>query len=263
VSPPESDITVVVPAWGPYSGRPLEEALASVREQDLAARVIVVDNVSDHSLKGEDVIRTQRRLTVGAARNFGLQHVETPYVLFWDADDLMLQGTLRILRDRMAERPELVAVAGSILEDAPRVRHRFPRRWAGSLARRRRLFAFAHAIWSLFPTTGCTLIRTSAARDAGGFPDSHGGDDWVLGVSLAFRGQIEILERPGRIYRRLGASLWGGGRSQRELFRRAALVRRRIRSDPGVPSWERLLLPLTALLQLGAIAIHSAPGRLG
>jgi len=260
--PPEADITVVVPAWGSYAGRPLQEALASVREQDAPARVIVVDNVADETIEDDDVIRTPRRLTVGAARNFGLERVETPYVLFWDADDLMLPGTLGFLRDRMAGRPKLVAVAGSILEDEPRMRHRFPRRWAGQLARRRRLFAFVHAVWSLFPTTGCTLMRTTIVREAGGFPNAHGGDDWVLGISLAFRGRIELVERPGRIYRRLGASLWAGGRSPRELRRRAALVRRRIRSDPGIPTWARLLLPLTAFLQIAAIAVRSALTRL-
>ena len=257
----EADITVVVPAWGAYAGRPLREALETLREQDVPARVIVVDNASDDPVESNEVIRTPRRLTVGAARTFGLERVDTPFVLFWDADDLMLPGTLRFLRDRLLARPELVAVAGSILEDEPRVRHRFPRRWAAALARLWRLFAFADAIWSLFPTTGCTLIRTSAAREAGGFPDAHSGDDWVLGVSLAFRGRVELIERPGRIYRRLGVSLWAGRRSPRHLRKHAALVRHRIRSDPGVPTWARFLLPLTAILQLAAIAARTLLGR--
>ena len=115
------------------------------------------------------MIRTPRRLTLGAARNFGLARVTTPYVMFWDADDLMPAGTLRFLRERLSSDPGLVAAAAGIVEDEPRIRHRWPPRFAARLAHRPRLFALCHSVWSLFPTTGGTLIRAAAAKEAGGF----------------------------------------------------------------------------------------------
>jgi glycosyltransferase involved in cell wall biosynthesis len=248
----EPDVSIVVPAWGAYAGSPLREAIASLLAQDLPAWIIVVENASVEPLpdfEGVEVVRAPQRLTVGAARNLGLERVTTPYVLFWDADDLMLPGTLRFLRECMGSDPRLVAVAAAIVEDEPRVRHRWPPRWSARLARLPRLFAFCHAVWALFPTTGATILRTDAVRDSSGHADADSGEDWVLGVSLAFRGRIELHERAGRVYRRLGESLWERRRSPRDLLAHAAAVRRRMCGDPGVPGWARAATPLVAALQ--------------
>ena len=247
----------MVPAWGEYAGQPLAEALESLRAQDLAARIIVVDNASEpplEGLAGAEVIRAPERLTVGAARNLGLAAVRSPYVLFWDADDLMLPGTLRFLRDRLAAEPDAVLVAASILEGDPPFPHRWPRRWSYPLARWRRPFALAHCVWSLFPSTGSALIRTEAARPMG-FGDANSGEDWVLGVSLAFRGRVILETRPGRIYRRHAGSLWETQRSGAQLVKHARVVRDRIRADPAAPKWARILLPAVALLQLAAVRL--------
>jgi glycosyltransferase involved in cell wall biosynthesis len=250
-------VTVVVPAWGDYAGKPLAEALDSLHNQDLRARILVVDNASEPALDepaGAEIVRSAERLSVGAARNLGLEHVETPYVVFWDADDLMLPGTLRFLRDRIASAPGAVLVAASILEGDPPVPHRWPRRWTYPLTRARRAFALAHCVWSLLPTTGSTIMRTAAVRGSG-YADANSGEDWVLGVSLAFRGRILLEPRPGRLYRRHPASLWETQRSLRQLKRHARAVRLRLRSDPAVPRWTHVLLPIIAGLQLGAIFV--------
>jgi glycosyltransferase involved in cell wall biosynthesis len=251
------DVTVVVPAWGDYAGKALAEALDSLQTQDLLARILVVDNASDPALAepaGVEIVRSAERLTVGAARNLGLQHVETPYVLFWDADDLMLPGTLRFLRDRIASEPDVVLVAASIVEGDPPVPHRWPRRWTYPFTRAQGAFALAHSVWSLLPTTGSAIMRTAAARDSG-YADANSGEDWVLGVSLAFRGRIVLERRPGRVYRRHPASLWETQRSLPQLMRHARAVRVRLRSDAEIPRWVRLLLPAIAGLQLVAILV--------
>jgi glycosyltransferase involved in cell wall biosynthesis len=251
----EPDVSIVVPAWGDYAGQPLTEALESLHSQDLPARIIVVDNASEPPL-GElpdvELIRSASRLTVGAARNLGLESVNTPYVVFWDADDLMLPGTLRFLRDRLAAEPGAVLVAASILEGDPPVPHRWPRPWTYRFTRRRRAFALAHCIWSLFPTTGSSMIRSEAAR-ATGFGDANSGEDWVLGVSLAFRGRVILEARPGRLYRRHSGSLWETQRSPSQLVLHARRVRERIRRDAGVPRWIRSLTPVLAAIQLVAV----------
>lgn len=248
-------MSVVVPVWGDYAGKALAEALDSLRDQDLEARIVVVDNASEPALPepaGVELVRSTTRLTVGAARNLGLRSVTTPYVVFWDADDLMLPGTLRLLRERIAAEPEAVLVAASILEGDPPVAHRWPRRWTYPLSRLRRTFALGHCIWSLFPTTGSTIMRTSAVAEEG-YADADSGEDWALGVSLAFRGRILLEPTPGRLYRRHAESLWETHRSVPLLVRHAHVVRERVRRDPEIPGWARRLLPAVAALQLVAI----------
>lgn len=248
----EPEVSVVIPAWGPYAGAPLQEALASLRQQDAPARIIVVDNASDEPLGSMDdaeVVRVSERLTVGAARNLGLERVTTPYVMFWDADDVMLPGTIRFLRERIGADPGLVAVAAGVVEGEALSRHRWPPRWSAKLARRPRLFAITHAVWSLFPGTGATIMRTDVVRGAGGYAtQTEAAGDWVLGASLAFRGRVELHERPGRLYRRLGQSLWQDNRAPARQLAHAAAVRERLRTDPAIPRWARASAPALKLL---------------
>ena len=265
---PDPETTFVIPVWGRYGGATLLEAVASLRAQDRPARIVVVDNASTEplpALEGVDVVRAPERLTVGGARNLGLEHVRTPYVAFWDADDVMLPGTLGFLEQRLRADLRIVAVAASIVEDEPRVRHRWPPARAVALARHRRTFAAANAVWSMLPATGATLMRTALVRGAGGYADANSGEDWVLGVSLAFRGGIELHERPGRVYRRRVGSLWERRRSVRHLLRHAVMVDRRVLADPDVPAWGRCLVPLFAVVQavlaLAALPIARATRR--
>jgi glycosyltransferase involved in cell wall biosynthesis len=254
--PAQTDVTIVIPAWGDYAGKHLDEALESIRDQDFAAQVIVVDNASDPPLAipGVTVIRSEQRLSVGAARNLGLASVDTPFVMFWDADDVMLPGTVRFLREEIAAEHETVLVAAAILEGDPPIPHRWPRPWTYALARWRRSYAFAHSIWSLFPSTGASIMRSEAAR-AHGYADENSGEDWVLGVSLAFRGRIRLEPRPGRIYRQHATSLWATQSSPAQLRRNASVVRGRIRADAGIPRWARALLPVIAAGQILAITV--------
>jgi hypothetical protein len=100
----------------------------------------------------------------------------------------------------------------------------------------------------LFPTTGATRVRTAVVRESRGYANADSGEDWVLGISLAFRGRVELHDRPGRLYRRLGESLWERRRAPHHLLAHAAAVRRRMRDDPGVPGWARAATPLLAVL---------------
>ncbi len=250
--------TIVIPVWGEYRGRRLDEALASIEAQAHPARTIVVDNAAEPPLApipGVEIVRSETRLTAGAARNLGLAAVDTPYVLFWDADDLMCQGILRVLEGRLDGEPRAVAAAGGILEDEPRVPHRWPRRWQRRLAGRRRLFALVNSVWSIYPTTGATLMRTDVVRAAGGFGDASSGEDWSLGASLAFRGGVLFDAAPGRIYRRHGDSLWVRGGTHADLVTNAAAVRARLRADTAVSGAVRGAVPLLGLVQRAAIGL--------
>jgi glycosyltransferase involved in cell wall biosynthesis len=236
----------------------LSESVASLLAQDVPIRVLLVDNASTVPLDVDpsvEVVSSPARLSLGAARNYGLERVETPYVMFWDADDVMLAGSLARLERSLDSNAGTVASAAAIVEDSGE-RHRWPRLWIASLLRAPRVFALAHCVWSLYPTTGATLIRTDALRAGGGFGDAMSGDDWIAGVSLAFRGRLRWSEQPGRVYRRQGHSIWADYSTPVHLSAHARAVRKRIRRDPGIPAWAKLMLPLIALVEYAAIAGH-------
>ena len=255
--------TVVIPAWDAYAGPDLMAAVASLRDQAVPVRLLVVDNASQVPLPvlpGVSVVRSKARLSLGAARNLGLAKVSTPYVISWDADDTMLPGTLASLEEGIRDGSGLVAFGEAILEPSG-ARHRWPRPWIAQLVRRRRLFALLDSVWSMFPTTGATIMDSEAVRAAGGYADSDSGEDWCLGASLAFRGTFGWSERPGRVYRVRDDTMWARHRTMRHQFRHAATVRSRLRNDGLIPHWARRLLPVVGVAQWVAIIAHELAQR--
>jgi glycosyltransferase involved in cell wall biosynthesis len=255
--------------WDSYVATRLEEAVQSLLDQDRSARIIIVDNASDIAIparEGVCVVRSGRRLSLGAARNLGLSQVKTPYVIFWDADDVMLPGTLSFLEEALSRSTEMLAYAAAIIEQPPGRRHRWPRPWVGRLLPHPMLFAVLDSVWSLYPTTGATIMRTDAVRAANGFADSESGEDWCLGVALAFRGRLGWSERPGRIYHLHDQSVLARHQTARDQLEHAATLRARLRRDGDVPRWVRAALPLMALAQCCALLGHefvSVARRLG
>lgn len=243
-------ITVVVPAWDVDDVLP--ECLQSVQGQDLVPSILVVDNASGSPIQvppGVAVLRLPKRVSVGAARNAGLAAVDTEYVLFLDADDLLLPGVLRRLHRRLEERPEVVGTCGGILAWDPtsgeRAAARWPFRWAIRLHRHKRLFAVVNCVRDVFPTVGPVMMTTSAAKASGGFGDASWAEDWALGASLCFCGSVDMFSEPCELYRidanrRTLSDIkadggWPAARAGR------ALVRHRLRVSPVVPRWLRVL----------------------
>lgn len=248
--------TVVIPVWGdPYKAL-LRDAVASVLAQSRTCEVIVVDNASDGPIEPPDgamVLRSPQRLSRGEARNFGLREVKTEFVLFLDADDLLLPGALARLESHLDADPEGAACAMSIMEgdvaaSVPDRRHSVPRQFVPGLSRIRPVFMVLCAVWPLYSTQGGTLIRTGAIKGRA-YADADGGEDWPLGVSLALRG-VTVLEEPGLLYRRHPAGGgWSDPRTSGYLPQGASAVRARLRDDPATPRWLRVSLPLVALAQ--------------
>jgi hypothetical protein len=104
-------------------------------------------------------------------------------------------------------------------------------------------------VWSLYPIHGPAALRTPAVREAGGHMDCSGGEDWVLAVSLAFRGPVATDTRPGLIYHRGQDSLLARTRGTADVLAAARHVRARLRSDPAVPPAVRVALPAIAVTQ--------------
>jgi glycosyltransferase involved in cell wall biosynthesis len=258
-------VSVVIPVWGNYADHRLDEALVGIRNQGLESVIILVDNGNERPLTrpGVCVVRSEAQLSLGAARDLGLRTVTTPTVMFWDADDVMLSGTLARLIERLERDPGLVACATSIIVSTTGRRHHWPRRWPLALSGLPLVFATLNAVSSLYPVTGA-LLRTADAQ-AAGFPDADGGDDWVMAVSLGFRGRIAVDEHLGRLYRRGPASIsarW----TCRDLLASARLVIERLHTDPAVPAAVVRLTPIISLgqhavLQLLRPIARQAPAR--
>jgi cellulose synthase/poly-beta-1,6-N-acetylglucosamine synthase-like glycosyltransferase len=241
-------VTVVIPAWDAYVGF-VPRAVASVRDQDLPVRVVIVDNASAAKVPAIDdceLIRSEQRLSRGEIRNVGLAAVETEYVMFFDADDVLLAGApVRLVR-RLDRRPLSLAAVGRILEPSGRF-HRTPRPVSAFLARRPRAFAWINAVWSLFSTQGCTIMRTAAVRQAGGYADTSDAEDWALGASLAFQGPIAFDPEPALIYQLRPNSV---DRSTRQLLANATLIRNRLRNDGSaqIAPWQLAVLSVAQVL---------------
>jgi glycosyltransferase involved in cell wall biosynthesis len=263
-----STLTVVVPVWDDYAYALLDEAIFSLKAQRPRPAILILDNASTAPVEPRDgarVVRTEGRLTVGAARNRGLAEVTTPWAMLWDADDVMLPGTVAALLATADATPSAVVVATGIVDGATGRRHHWPRLWTNALTRSPRGYALIHAITSLFPTTGA-LLRTDVVLDGGGFADTDGGDDWVLGVSLALRGRVIVHPRLGRVYRRHLGSISSGWVGGEDIVRHATLVRERLASDPAAPAYARAALPAIRLAQLTVIRVlrpisRRLPGR--
>jgi glycosyltransferase involved in cell wall biosynthesis len=258
----EPSVTVVIPVWGERYAATLPRAVASVRAQGPPAPIVVVDNASDAALPplGDAVVvRSETRLSAGAARNLGIAAVATELVVLLDADDELLPGALAALVEGLEGDPGASAYSMALIEGETGARHRSPRRFAARLARAPRAFALLASLWSLYPIQGAAAMRTAWVRDSGGYGDCDGGEDWVLAVSQAFRGRVRLDPRPGLVYHLGEGSLWQRSRGTASLMRASAQVRARMRSDPAVPRWARLALPLVAVSQgLLVLAIRPA-----
>lgn len=252
-------VTIVIPAWGPHVDY-VPAAVDSLLAQDEPpARIVVVDNRSDVDvppLPDEvEVVRTPERLPVGAARNFGLHQVTTDAVMFWDADDLMLPGSLARMTSVLRADPGVVAVTMDSLRWTPEAgasaRWPWPRSIMYRLAPHPRAFALIAELYCPFTTTGPALMRTAAVRDAGGFAEDIAFfEDWALAASLTVRGRIVMLREDARLYRVHDESLTLGhlGRPGQGDWLRG--MRRRSRRDPARPWWLKALLPAIRLHHL-------------
>jgi glycosyltransferase involved in cell wall biosynthesis len=245
-------VSVVIPVWDSYVDRDLRDAVDSVHEQRFPCEVIIVDNASAvpvHVADPVKVVHLDRRCSTGAARNAALPRLRTPYVVFLDADDLLLPGSLQELTRGIDSGEKTSVYTLGILDDTTGELHRAPRRIARALARFPLLFALANSVWSLLPIQGCAVMRVSDVRDCRGYADSDHGEDWVLATSLAFRGRVSFGRLPGLRYRLRSTSPGAERVRTAVLLENARRVRRRLSEDPAVPAWLTGALPIIAVAQ--------------
>ena len=200
-------VTVVVPAWGEDYGPLSARATASVRRVLPDAGIVLVDNGSDPPLprvKGAAHVRLDETRDLSFARAAGLLCVETPWVIFLDADDELRDG----IRDAIhtARGGAYVLVSGALRRrqdlriPSPRS---WPPRYAARLARFPRLFSVCNAVRPLLPVIGAAVLSADTVRHVG-LQHLPVDEDWLLSVRLSRAGAIALHldpERPALLYR--------------------------------------------------------------
>jgi glycosyltransferase involved in cell wall biosynthesis len=202
-----ANLTIVIAVWDQHTSL-LPRCLTAIRNEPVTAELVIVDNASsvplDEPTRGEQRITLTQRHSIGAARNAGLTHVNTPYVVFADADDEIARGSIARSLKLLHSHPAAPGVLGRSIVDehghqrrgrTPRTVFRLASRHLPRLAPLFWLAAFQCSITS-------TVLRTHHVRDAGGFPDTNISEDWQLAARLARRGNLICLDEPVRIYHR-------------------------------------------------------------
>ena len=206
-------ISVIVPARDP--GRVLKSTLASVYEQRNAAiEIIVVDDGSKENIPallkpGKASVRLvyvrhQKPRGLSAARNTGLKFSRGEFVVFLDADDLLLPGKIA-LQAGILSRDKSLAAACS------RWKYLY---WDGSLSASDGYYSSgAELRWRIFggniAPVHAFCFRRSALVKTGGFSTALSAcEDWDLLARLIWSGaKLYFHRETTAVYRRHGSTL--------------------------------------------------------
>ena len=183
---PDNPITIVIPVYNREAT--LARTLGSIDAQTVApAAIVLVDNGSaDASLSIlQQWASTRPGVTVAveprpgacAARNRGLAMVRTPFVMFFDSDDVMLPRHVEDFTRAITEHPGVDIFGRDILAenaDGSRRRNYFSARWP----------MFSHLFRASLGTARM-VARTGLVRRVGGWDENLlGWDDFELGVRM-------------------------------------------------------------------------------
>lgn len=110
-------VSVIIPNYN--QGAFLKDSIGSVMGQDYPKKEVVVVNDGSRD-ESEEVCKSfpgvvyifQENKGVSAARNTGLQHARGEYIIFLDADDILLPGVLSYQVSLIEKHPEVAFVSG-------------------------------------------------------------------------------------------------------------------------------------------------------
>ena len=247
----QPSVSVIIPAWGKYSGALLQEAVNSaLLASSRTPEVLVVDNASTPPVQVEDarLVRSDERLTLGASRNLGLSHATTDYVLFLDADDVLLPGAIdRMLREasgpkRNRTRPPLISA--SLINPVSGQPYHWPYPWMRRATTWPRLFQLLESFRPSFPVNGSLIVRSTALQTLGFDRNEASAEDWSFGVSLAWRCRVIPPGFPTMAYAPSVGGVWSRNDNLRRHLAHRRCVRLRIIKDASIPRWALLLVPL-------------------
>lgn len=233
-------VSVIVPShnYGHFVG----DAIQSVLDQTYRpTEVIVVDDGSTDdtpAVLGRFAGRIQAlRLDgrgVSTARNVGLAHAEGEYVIFLDADDLLIQDGIAAQAARLLADPGLDGVIGAWYVSDTRLR---------TAALVRSPLGPGDVLpqilqGNLVTTPSALMLRRRAIVAAGGFDTGLStAADWEMWIRLIRRGcRLDALRTPTAVYRIHGMSM---SRDLDRAARDVLAVLDQTFGDPGLPAAAR------------------------
>ncbi|MEI8407993.1 MULTISPECIES: bifunctional glycosyltransferase/CDP-glycerol:glycerophosphate glycerophosphotransferase [unclassified Kribbella] len=191
------------------------------------------------------VLHLDENVGLGPARNAGLKECRGDYVLFLDADDLYLPGSLEAIAARIdaTDRPDILLFDYErVFWDGRVVRNQRHDAFAGhgagvfTAAERPIFLTFLEVVWN----KACRrdfLTRHGFAFTAGFYEDAP----WTYSTMLTAE-RIATLDRVVVHYRqhRTGGNIHAtGGRRQWDIFDQYDRVHAFIQSDPELAGWRR------------------------
>ena len=215
-------ITVILPVKNGTNY--LQEALDSLRSQNLDLEIIVVDDgSSDHTASlaeknGCRVIRHAVSRGQVAGKNTGIAAATGEYILFMDHDDRMRPGALKVLYDTLETDPDTAAVMARVQDFLSPDAGPMP----GTLVR-------AEPYHGLF--TGAVLIRRRALEAIGPFSETlHTGEIIEWQTRMERHGfpirKIDLVACDRRIHR----TNFGRTDGKVEFTDYAAVLRQRLKA---------------------------------
>jgi glycosyltransferase involved in cell wall biosynthesis len=197
-------VSVVIPCFN--QARFLRDALGSVRTQDWPSveSIVVDDGSTDDTFDvacshGATTVVRQENRGLSAARNAGLAAARGEYVLFLDADDVLLPDAVRSGVEVLARRH---GAAGVGRRCQPMDVDGRPLPVTYSELQSADLYGQLlsnNVVW----TPGAALFRRSSIQALGGFPLEHSpAADYAVLLALARRGQLIIDPRDVVRYRK-------------------------------------------------------------
>jgi glycosyltransferase involved in cell wall biosynthesis len=183
---------IIVPCFN--DGETLGETVASIRNGAQAAELLIVDDGStdDRTLQvlsqlEEEGVRVihQANRGPGAAAMAGVEATSAPYVMRFDADDLLEPGAADALADALDGAPDVAAAWGD-MQTFGLTSFRVPSPPT--------LDPWLITYTNCLPGPGA-LLRRDALLEAGGWQLRDGFEDWDLWLALAERGQTGVCLR--------------------------------------------------------------------
>ena len=224
-------ISVIIPSFNAAKWLPV--AVASVRAQTRPAdEIVIVDDGSTDGTRelcrtfGETVRYVARENGgLAAARNTGVAATSGEWMLFLDADDVLVPDALASL-SRTAERSSAGVVYGFVLQRRSTVTetqlHGLPYAVGEPPAP-----AKAHFWWTPIPTAGAALIRRTLNEEVGGFDESfrqvEDAEYWLrCGVTAPFahcdRVVLDKTYTPASLGQQEAGSIWYRLQLQRKFL---------------------------------------------
>lgn len=185
----ETLVTIIVPVYNREATiiRCLD-SIVNQRGIDRFELILVDNNSTDNTVEKikqwikrnpnlKSKLISERRQSAGAARNAGLELVATPYVMFFDSDDEMLQGHLERLLKGISQNPDADIIGWDTICQLPDMR------WYGASFKCDRPM-FSHLINSSLATQRYAA-KARFFKSAGGWDSAlPGWNDLELGVRL-------------------------------------------------------------------------------